>query len=137
METTPIGPAFPIIEIGGRKLVVKFDSLARFRMSAMGISISDLFRFKRVQAINETDPEITSIVLKFFACAVANNFIDVEDPAAPARIPTPEYWAAVMPDELWIKVGESVMQALIKVFPPRPAPAAAEQSEGATTTQPN
>lgn len=129
METTGLPPAFPIIEIAGRKLVVKFDNLARYRMSVLGIGWAEMRMFKRVESTVDMDPGIMALVLKLFACAVAGNFIDSDDPAAQPRIPSPEYWAAVIQDDRWKDIGSAVMQALVKAFPPSAtAPAAVEQS---------
>ena len=128
METTALPPALPIIEIAGRKLVVKFDNLARYRMSVLGIGWAEMRMFKRVESTADMDPGIMALVLKLFACAVAGNFIDAEDPAAAPRIPSPEYWAAVVPDERWKDIGAAVMQALVKAFPPSAAPATVDQT---------
>lgn len=133
MENTAIAPTFPVFEIGGRKLTVKFDSLARFRMSALGITNDELRTIRRVDNIDQLDPRILSVIVKLFSCAVANNFINLDDPGAPARIPSPEYWAAVIDDERWKDVVTVIMTAYVKASPPMLAPPSAE-SDGAKQT---
>jgi hypothetical protein len=133
-ETTPVPPAFPVVEINGRKLVCKFDFLAKYQMSVLGIRTADFRAFRRPDNPEDMDPAAMALAVKLFCCAVANNFIDVENPGAPAKIPGPEYWAAVIPDEKWGDVCAATMQAMLKVAPPTAAPASAE-NRGAT--QPN
>jgi hypothetical protein len=133
-ELTPVPPAFPVIEILGRKLVCKFDFLAKYQMSALGIRTADFRAFRRPDNPEDMDPAAMALAVKLFSCAVANNFIDVENPGAPARIPGPEYWASVIPDDRWPDVCTATMQAMLKVAPPATAPALVE-SRGAN--QPN
>ncbi len=125
-ETTPVPPAFPIVEINGQKLVCKFDFLAKYQMSVLGIRTADFRAFRRPDNPEDMDPTATALAMKLFSCAVANNFIDKENPGAPARIPSPEYWAAIIPDEKWGDVCTATMQAMLKVQPPTAGAASAE-----------
>lgn len=125
-ELTPVPPAFPVIEIGTRKLICKFDFLAKYQMSVLGIRTADFGAFRKSDRVEDMDPRAMSVALKLFSCAVASNFIDKENPGAPAAIPSPEYWAAVIPDEKWGEVCAATMQAMLKVAPPTAAPASAE-----------
>lgn len=129
---TPVPPAFPIIEIMGRKLVCKFDFLAKYQMSILGIRTADFRAFSRPEKVEDMDPRAMALAMKLFSCAVASNFIDRDNPGAPAQIPSPEYWAAVIPDEQWGDVCSATMQAMLKVAPPATAQALAE----ATGAQP-
>jgi len=131
-ELTPVPPAFPVVEILGRKLVCKFDFLAKYQMSVLGIRVADFRAFRRPDNPQDMDPTAMALSMKLFSCAVANNFIDVDNPGAPAQIPGPEYWAAVIPDEKWAEVCTATMSAMLKVAPPATAPAPAE-STGART----
>ncbi len=125
-ELTPVPPAFPVVEIAGRKLVCKFDFLAKYQMSVLGIRTADFRAFSRPDKPEDMDPRAMALAMKLFSCAVASNFIDKENPGAPAQIPSPEYWAAVIPDEKWGEVCGATMQAMLKVAPPVTAPAPAE-----------
>ena len=125
-ELTPVPPAFPIVEIMGRKLICKFDFLAKYQMSVLGIRTADFRAFSRPENAEDMDPRAMALALKLFSCAVASNYIDVSNPGAPAQIPSPEYWAAVIPDEKWGEVCAATMQAMLKVAPPATAPALAE-----------
>ena len=131
-ELTPVPPAFPIVELDGRKLVCKFDFLAKYQMSVLGIRTADFGAFRKVERAEDMDPRAMSVALKLFSCAVASNFIDKENPGAPAQIPSPEYWAAVIPDEKWGEVCAATMQAMLKVVPPAAAPALVEAGEART-----
>lgn len=130
-ELTPVPPAFPIVELMGRKLVCKFDFLAKYQMSVLGIRTADFRAFSRPEKSEDMDPKAMALAVRLFSCAVASNFIDKENPAAPTAIPTPEYWAAVIPDEKWGDVCGATMQAMLKVAPPATAPVLAETT-GAT-----
>ena len=125
-ELTPVPPAFPIVEIMGRKLVCKFDFLAKYQMSVLGIRTADFGAFRKTDNPGDMDPRAMALAMKLFSCAVASNFIDKDNPGAPAQIPSPEYWAAVIPDEKWGDVCAATMQAMLKVAPPTAAPASAE-----------
>jgi hypothetical protein len=125
-ELTPVPPAFPVVEINGQKLVCKFDFLAKYQMSVLGIRTADFRAFRRPDNPEDMDPTATALSMKLFSCAVANNFIDKENPGAPARIPPPEYWASVIPEDKWGEVCAATMQAMLKVQPPQPARAAVE-----------
>jgi len=127
-ELTPVPPAFPIVEIMGRKLVCKFDFLAKYQMSVLGIRTADFRAFSRPEKPEDMDPRAMALAMKLFSCAVASNFIDKDNPGAPAQIPSPEYWAAVIPDEKWSEVCAATMQAMLKVAPPTAAPASADQT---------
>ncbi len=127
-ELTPVPPAFPIVEIMGRKLICKFDFLAKYQMSVLGIKTGDFRAFSRPEKVEDMDPRAMALAMKLFSCAVASNFIDKDNPGAPAQIPSPEYWAAVIPDEKWGEVCSATMQAMLKVAPPTAAPASAETS---------
>ncbi len=130
-ELTPVPPAFPVVELNGRKLICKFDFLAKYQMSVLGIRTADFRAFSRPEKVEDMDPRAMALALKLFSCAVANNFIDKDNPGSPAQIPSPEYWAAVIPDEKWGEVCAATMQAMLKVAPPTAAPASAETA-GAT-----
>ncbi len=125
-ELTPVPPAFPVVELNGRKLVCKFDFLAKYQMSVLGIKTGDFRAFSRPENPEDMDPRAMALAMKLFSCAVASNFIDKDDPGKPAAIPSPEYWAAVIPDEKWGEVCGATMQAMLKVAPPIAAPASAE-----------
>ena len=131
MDNTPTPPAFPIVEIGGQKLIVKFDFLAKYRMSQLGIGPRDL----RLLGGGATDPGVVALSLKLFSCAVASNFIDPANPAAPAPIPSPEYWASQIGDDTakWGEICQATMQAMVKVLPTAGAP----PLEGNTTGRAN
>jgi hypothetical protein len=124
-ETMPVPPAFPVVEINGQRLVCKFDFLAKYQMSVLGIRTADFRAFRRPEKPEDMDPGAMALAMKLFSCAVASNFIDTENPGAPARIPSPEYWAAVIPDDKWGEVCGATMQAMLKVQPPAAAPALA------------
>ncbi len=132
-ETTPTPPAFPIVEIMGRKLVCKFDFLAKYQMSVLGIRTADFSAFRRPENVADMDPRAMALAMKLFSCAVASNFIDKDNPGAPAAIPSPEYWAAVIPDEKWADVCTATMQAMLKVAPPATALALVETNGAAKT----
>lgn len=134
METTMTPPAFPIVEIMGRKLTCKFDFLAKYRMSELGIRPGDFRALNKPNDAESMDPRATALVMKLFSCAVASNFIDKENPGTPVQIPSPEYWAAIIPDDKWSEVCTATMQAMVKAAPLTAAPASAEKT-GAT--QPN
>lgn len=134
METTPLPPGFPVVEIGGRKLVCKFDFLAKYQMSVLGIRAANFTAFRKPENTADMDPAAMALTMKLFSCAVASNFVNVEDPGAPARIPGPEYWASVIPDGQWAEVCTATMQAMLKAHPPAAGPALVETT-GAT--QPN
>ncbi len=129
-ELTPVPPAFPVVELNGRKLVCKFDFLAKYQMSVLGIRTADFSAFRKPDNVADMDPRAMALAMKLFSCAVASNFIDKENPGAPAAIPSPEYWAAVIPDEKWGEVCSVTMQAMLKVAPPATAPAL-EEAAGA------
>ena len=131
-ELTPVPPAFPVVDLNGRKLVCKFDFLAKYQMSVLGIRTADFAAFRKVDRPEDMDPRAMSVALKLFSCAVASNFIDKDNPGAPAQIPSPEYWAAVIPDEKWGDVCAATMQAMLKVAPPATAPALVEPTEART-----
>ncbi len=125
-ELTAVPPGFPVVEINGRKLVCKFDFLAKYQMSVLGIRTADFRAFRRPDKPEDMDPGAMSLAMKLFSCAVASNFIDVDNPGAPARIPGPEYWAAVIPDTQWGEVCTATMQAMLKVQPSTAGAASAE-----------
>jgi hypothetical protein len=125
-ELTPVPPGFPIVEILGRKLICKFDFLAKYQMSVLGIRTADFRAFSRPEKPEDMDPRAMALAMKLFSCAVASNFIDKDNPGAPAQIPSPEYWAAVIPDEKWGDVCTATMQAMLKVAPPATALALVE-----------
>ncbi len=127
-ELTPVPPAFPVVEIVGRKLICKFDFLAKYQMSVLGIRTADFRAFSRPENPADMDPRAMALAMKLFSCAVASNFIDVDNPGAPAQIPSPEYWAAVIPDDKWGEVCGATMQAMLKVLPPATAPVLAEKT---------
>ncbi len=131
-ELTPVPPAFPVVEILGRKLVLKFDFLAKYQMSVLGIKTADFRAFRRPENPQDMDPTALALAMKLFSCAAANNFIDVDNPGAPAQIPSPEYWAGVIPDEKWGEICTATMQSMLKAAPPAAAPVPAE-STGART----
>ncbi len=125
-ELTPVPPAFPVIKLVGRDLVCKFDFIAKYQMSILSIRTTDFRAFSRPDNPADMDPKAMALAVKLFSCAVAGNYIDLDNPGAPAQIPTPEYWAAVIPDEMWGEVCAATMQAMLKVAPPIAAPASAE-----------
>ncbi len=116
-ELTPVPPAFPVVEINGQKLVCKFDFLAKYQMSKLGIRTVDFRAFRRPDKPEDMDPAALMLSMKLFSCAVASNFIDVEHPGKPAEIPSPEYWAAIIPEEQWGEVCTATMSAMLKVAP--------------------
>lgn len=134
MEHTPTAPSFPVIEIEGRKLVLKFDMLAKHRLSEMGISVVDLRMFKPADRPEDVDARVLSMCIKLFSCFVANNYIDKDDPGAPARIPSPEYWAVVIGDdmELWKRVNKALGEAMGKAFLRGTGPAPSQQQAAPT-----
>ncbi len=125
-ELTPVPPAFPVVEINGQKLICKFDFLAKYQMSKLGIRTVDFRAFRRPEKPEDMDPAALMLSMKLFSCAVASNFIDVDHPGKPAEIPSPEYWAAVIPEDQWGEVCTATMQSMLKVAPPIAAPASAE-----------
>lgn len=134
-ETTPTAPAYPVIEIDGRKLVLKFDFLAKFRLSELGIGLAELRAFRPVDRPEDADPKVLSLILKLFSCFVASNFINRDNPGAPAQIPSPEYWAALVGDdmEMWREMARATGEALGKAVLSVAAPAPASDQSGATT----
>jgi|SRR5215471_7535649 len=128
-ETTPTAPAYPVIEIDGRRLVLKFDMIAKFRLSEMGVGALDLRMFRPAQKPEEIDPRVLSLCLKLFSCFVANNFVNREDPGTPTHIPSPEYWAAVIGDDMkmWVSVNKALGEAMGKAFLTGAGPAPAQQ----------
>jgi hypothetical protein len=135
-ETTLTAPAFPVIEIDGRRLVLKFDFLAKFRLSELGVGAIDMRSFRAVDRPEDADPRVLAIVLKLFSAFVASNFIDRENPGSPANVPTPEYWATVIGDDtaLWGKMCKATGEALGKVLLSAAAPAPAKDATGAVKT---
>jgi hypothetical protein len=125
-ELTAVPPGFPVVEINGRKLICKFDFLAKYQISVLGIGTADFRALRRADKPEDMDPAALSVIIKLFSCAVASNFIDVDNPGAPTRIPSPEYWAAVIPDEKWVEVITATNQAALKAHPPTAGAASAE-----------
>ena len=124
---------YPKVTIGGRTYTLRFSMLAKYQMSKLGIRGSD---FRALGNPTNPDPAIVSLVVRLFACAVADNFVDPDRPAAPVEIPTPEYWASQMPEDkdAWAAICTATMQALVKAIPPT---AALPLVEAATGQQPN
>ncbi len=114
---------FPTIEIGGRTLVLKFSMLAKLQMSKLGVRASD---FAMLGNTANPDPTIVSLMVRLFSCAVADNFMDSTRPSAPVEIPTPEYWALVIPEKQWQEVCSVTMRAMVKAIPPAAARPLAE-----------
>ena len=118
---------FPAITIGARTLKLKISFLAKYRMAQLGIRPADFRMF--VPGAN--DPGIIALMMKLFSCAVADNFVDPDRPSAPVEIPTPEYWAATIPEAQWQEVCDKTMQALVKAIPPAAARPLADDITGA------
>ncbi len=114
---------YPTVTINERVLTLRFSMLAKFQMSRLGIRASD---FRLLGNPTNPDPAIVSLMMRLFSCAVADNFMDLDRPAAPVEIPTPEYWAATIPPEQWPEVCAATMKAMVKAIPPGAAPARAE-----------
>jgi hypothetical protein len=123
---TPI--EYPKVAINGRELTLRFSMLAKYQMSRLGIRASD---FRSLANPENPDPAVVSLMMRLFSCAVADNFMDVDRPSAPVEIPTPEYWAATIPDTQWPEVCKATMQAMVKAIPSGAALPLAEAAIGA------
>ncbi len=120
VEYTVAPPEFPVVEIGGRKLAVKSDFLSIVRMSALGINQQDLRSlFQAASAVERSDPTVIWNIIRLWSCMVAGNYIDRDNPSAPSTIPTPEYWASVIGDDLnkWDDICSAVVKAYLKAMP--------------------
>lgn len=132
---TPSPVQYPTVTIAGRAYILKFDMLAKLRMSQLGVRPSD-FRILAVREGESPDPGIVAVMLKLFSCAAANNFVDPENPLAPITIPSPENWAVLIGDDLEIfkQISTATFQAMVKVTPPGSrAPGLAADQQGPAT----
>ncbi len=127
-ELTPVPPAFPTIEIDGKKLVGKLDFVCKYQMGVMGIKLSD---WKVFFDKDQTLAGLT-LIADTFSCIVAGNYINKENPGSAVSIPTPQYWMANIDDDKWKEVCAFVQDVLLKTTPPATAPVLVE-SPGAKT----
>ncbi len=125
-----VPPGFETIEIDGRTLVGKLDFVCKYQMGVLGIRLSDW------KVFFEKDQSLAGMTLiaNTFACIVAGNYVNKDNPGAPVSIPTPQYWMSTIDEEKWGEVCSFVQKVLLKAAPPATAPVLVEKP-GAT--QPN
>ena len=119
MEPITKAPAeAPSITVRGRTYSLKFSLLAQFKLSEMGLSpMQSLF------AISKLGPDAIALTMKLLTAFTAHNFVDAGQP-----VPSPDWWASVIPEEQWGEVCAAIAKALPKPAPPMAADQTAASS---------
>ena len=119
MEPITNAPAeSPSITVRGRPYSLKFSLLAQFKLSEMGLS-----PMQSLVTISKLGPDAIALTIKLLVAFTAHNFVDSGQP-----VPSPEWWASVIPDEQWGEVCAAIAKALPKPAPPMAADLTAASS---------